>query len=406
MKSKERTGLKIGILVLVSISTYCLLNNLLINRSFANLKNDFLDGQAFVLGRVEEINPDIIDEIMIADGEDSVKKGREILKEYGYDESLKIDYMISLNENLRVIKRNNIIINIIMVVSLIILLLMFLINLEKKINNLTKGVKSTLEGKSEYEILKYEESSYGKLAFTIDDVRKRLENNLDDINTKKNFLSDLLSDVSHQLKTPISALKMYNEIMEDGSLTDEEREMFIYNSKLQISRMEWLTQNLLKLAKLDSGFVIFNFKVESLRETLEESIKALENKANEKEIKITLSGEEANISHDKDWLKEAFINIIKNDIENSYDGGSIEINVEDTHIFTRVSIKDYGKGIEEDELPKIFNRFYKSKNNKSKESIGIGLSLSKSIVEGHSGIITVESELGKGTIFRITLVKQ
>lgn len=405
MGSRRRMHMKVVIIGFSLLAIYFIINNIFISKVFDNLRRECLNSNAAILGKLYEAEPEKIEEVFNLANEESLEKGLEILKDYGYDENLKMEYFSSLNDNLKDIKRNNLIMNFVMILAMLVIIALIVLNTERKIKILTKGVKETLNGNFNYDILKYEEGAYGELAFSFEDVRKRLKNNIEDANLKKDFLVDLLSDISHQLKTPIAALKIYNEILEDDTLSKEDKTIFIENSKIQITRMEWLVQNLLKLAKLDAGSVVFNMEDESIKKTITEAIDALREKIIEKNIKINVTESEIKVSQDSGWIKETFINIIKNAIEHSNENSDIDIILVDKPMYINVIIKDYGSGIEEDELPKVFNRFYKSKNNKSKESVGIGLSLAKSIIEGHGGIISAESKVGEGTSFTVILNK-
>ncbi|MEG2739404.1 sensor histidine kinase [Clostridium sp.] len=393
---------------LIFFLAYIFINTIVINNNFEVLKKDYLKEQAFIIGKMYNINPEYAKDIVNSSKEKEkyIEKGLSIINEYGYDNNINIEYMEPLSGILKEIKTNNIKMNFIMVIIMTIICIIIVSDKDKKINILKKGILETLDGNFDYDILKYEESSYGKLAFAFDDVRKRLRESVEGLEKKKGFLVNLLSDISHQLKTPLASLKVYNEILEDDTLSYDEKRVFLYNSKLQINRMEWLVQNLLRLAKFDAGAIIFRLKDDSLNRTIEQAIYSLKDKFEEKNITINITGERINILHDPNWLKEAFINIIKNAIEHSYTNGYIEIILEDNSMYTNIKIRDNGTGINEDELCKVFNRFYKSQNNKSKESVGIGLSLTKAIVEGHGGIISVNSEEGVGTTFSITLTKE
>lgn len=170
--------------------------------------------------------------------------------------------------------------------------------------------------------------------------------------------------------------------------------------------MNWLIKSILKLARLDAKAIEFDKENQSLNETIEDSVEALESKASEANVKIDFK-ESAQVifEHDSEWLQEALINIIKNSIEHSKEGGKIDICLNENPVYRRIIIEDNGEGIREEDLPNIFKRFYKARNSNNSESIGIGLALSKSIIEAHSGIIEAQSKVNEGTRFVITFLK-
>lgn len=186
----------------------------------------------------------------------------------------------------------------------------------------------------------------------------------------------------------------------------EDKNMFIEFTSKQLDRMEWLITTLLKYARIESNVVKYNKDTIPLKETIVNAIGPLMLKAEEKSQKIILNcHSQGYYLHDKKWMEEAISNIIKNAIEHTENNGIIDIKLEETPLSIGISIKDNGEGIRKDEIRKIFNRFYKGENSLNPTSIGIGLSLSRKIIEAHNGTITVESQLNKGTTFYITFLK-
>ncbi|WP_246578182.1 sensor histidine kinase [Clostridium frigoris] len=237
-------------------------------------------------------------------------------------------------------------------------------------------------------------------------MRGIIKSNLSELGLEKQFLVDLLSDISHQLKTPLSSVILYNDIMVTKELSPVQNQTFLLNNQNQLEKMNWLIKNLLKLAKLDAKAIEIVKEEQSLNETLHDSMDAIESRAIECQVKIIFNEkEEINFNHDVLWLEEAFINIIKNGIEHTLPGGSVKLTLMENPLYTRVTIEDTGEGMTELDLPNIFKRFYKAKTARKSDSIGIGLSLSKSIIEAHNGIIEVQSKVNIGTMFTITFIK-
>lgn len=197
---------------------------------------------------------------------------------------------------------------------------------------------------------------------------------------------------------------MYNDIMlSDSEMELKDRKNFLQKSLEQLNRMQWLVVNLLKMARLEAGAVEFNIRSENLLHTVQNALKPLSYKAKEKKQNMLLNiNKDTKFKHDVQWTAEAISNIIKNAIEHAGEGGTIEISSEETPLSLQINIKDNGEGIDNKNLNKIFERFYKGENSTNPESIGIGLALSKRIIESEGGSIVVRSELGVGTEFKIT----
>nr|WP_274601587.1 HAMP domain-containing sensor histidine kinase [Clostridium rhizosphaerae] len=237
-------------------------------------------------------------------------------------------------------------------------------------------------------------------------MREIIRNNISQLKKEKQFLVDLLSDISHQLKTPLSSMIVYNDIMLTKELDKEQRQTFLLSNQNQLSRMNWLIQSMLKLAKLDAKAIELHKENQSLNETVEEAVDALDSRASKNNVKIICKGNyDIYLEHDRLWLEEALINIIKNGIEHTSSGGIITIDLIENPVYRRVIIEDTGEGIDERDLPNIFKRFYKAKTSRKTDSVGIGLALAKSIVEAHNGLIEAQSKVGLGTKFIITFLR-
>ena len=224
-------------------------------------------------------------------------------------------------------------------------------------------------------------------------------------NKEKLELKESLSDISHQLKTPLTSILIaLDNIIDDPDMDKQIREDFIRDIKREINSISFLVQSILKLSKLDTNtinFIIENVTVEKL---INESIKNVSMLSDLREVDIRLNMKDnPSINCDFKWQVEAISNIIKNCIEHSENKSFVEISVEDNKVYSKISIKDNGVGIDKEDLPHIFERFYKGKNA-TPDSVGIGLSLAKSIIEKNNGSISVDSNT-KGTTFVIKYFK-
>lgn len=220
---------------------------------------------------------------------------------------------------------------------------------------------------------------------------------------KNRYFADMLSDISHQLKTPLTAITIMTDLLKSDSLTERERRQSIHRINSQTDRITWLVRTLLTVAQLDAG--VLNLKRENVNaeELIDEIFEALAVLADVRGVELNkeISGKIV-LMCDRHWTYEALSNIIKNCLEHTDDGGMIAVKISRSNISTDIVISDTGEGISEDDLPYIFDRFYRGKNSDS-GSIGIGLALSKQIILNQNGTINVSSEKGRGSEFSIRL---
>lgn len=223
---------------------------------------------------------------------------------------------------------------------------------------------------------------------------------------EKIFLRDIMSDISHQLKTPLASLTVFLDLLYDGRVPDvDKQKQMLLESKNQVSRMEWMVLSMLKLARIEAGAIQFEKHPCSLYAIVaqaKESVVYLTEKRGQ-QIDVQID-EKQMLVCDGDWLTEAIINLLKNASDYSGEQTTIHIWTEDNPMYTRIYVKDEGCGIAESELKNIFKRFYRINKEVNPNSVGIGLSLTKSIVEGMGGKISVRSELGCYTQFILTFV--
>ena len=217
-------------------------------------------------------------------------------------------------------------------------------------------------------------------------------------------LAEAVENISHQLKTPLtSVVVLADNILEDEEMPTEVRKRFMQEISRQLAGMKWLVVTLLKLSRLDAGVVELVKERVSLKAILEKAIQNLEMNAEWKEITFEAKLTESEILGDEKWLLEGFQNIIKNALEFSPQSAAVEIEMEDNDVYAQVIIRDHGPGISEEARKHLFERFY-STSKMENENVGIGLALSKEIIEKHNGYVTVNSG-NEGTEFMIRFLK-
>ena len=246
------------------------------------------------------------------------------------------------------------------------------------------------------------EGNFSILNHRFNQMNRIIKNNIEESNKEKVFLKNMISDISHQMKTPLSSLSIFNDILLNENIDNEERKEFLEKGRTQINRMKWLIINLLKSAKIESGAIIFKREDVSVVNMIGKALDVIGKKAENSNIEV-LGDRNIKFFGDENWTIEALVNIIKNGIEHG--GRNIKIEIYESELFIKIHIKDDGEGIDSKDLPNIFKRFYKSSESKKDDSIGIGLYLSKLIIEGQSGTIEVKSKKNIGTDFIITFIK-
>ena len=250
-----------------------------------------------------------------------------------------------------------------------------------------------------------EEGELYRLFHTVNSMAAVLNAHADNELREKEFLKNTISDISHQLKTPLAALNIYNGLLQDGDMELSAVKEFTDLSEQELDRIEILLQNLLKITKLDAGAIVLEKTTENVADMLRDVELHFAYRAKQEHKELVLSGpEEVLLFCDRDWLTEAIDNIVKNALDHTESGDAVHITWKALPNAVQIAVKDNGCGIHPEDLHHIFKRFYRSRFSQDKQGIGLGLPLAKTIVEAHSGTIEVDSELGKGTTFTMNFL--
>lgn len=251
------------------------------------------------------------------------------------------------------------------------------------------------------------EGSIFQIFALIEQLAKMLQAKNETEHATKEFLKNTISDISHQLKTPLAALTMYQEIIESEPDNIDTVKEFAKKIGISLKRMEQLIQSMLKITRLDTGNIVFEKSNHNIKDVLLQSINDLTTRAKNENKHFVFEGDPClSIFCDIDWTSEAIGNIIKNALDHTTVGGTIHVSWERTPLIFRLSIMDNGTGIAPEDIHHIFKRFYRSKYSLDTQGVGLGLSLAKAIIEGQAGTIAVQSELNKGTTFTISLLTE
>lgn len=223
----------------------------------------------------------------------------------------------------------------------------------------------------------------------------------------KEFLKKSISDISHQLKTPLAALTMYQEIIADEPEHPDTVREFSAKMSVSLKRMEYLIQAMLKITRLDTGNITFEKQNLPMAGLISQSIRELTTRAERESKRILVDGDaRQQLACDRDWTCEAIGNIVKNALDHTGPGGTVRIHWEHTPAMLRIFITDNGSGIAPEDIHHIFKRFYRSKRSLDTQGGGLGLPLAKSIIEGQGGIIAVQSDPGTGTTFTLSFLTE
>ncbi|MCT4544323.1 MAG: HAMP domain-containing histidine kinase [Vallitalea sp.] len=232
----------------------------------------------------------------------------------------------------------------------------------------------------------------------------KLYNNNEFLEDEKKKLNALVTEITHQLKTPVAAIKLFNSLLENDNIKDNEKKDIILRMADEINRVEWFVNSLTDISKLETGLIQLQIKENNISKTIIQAVNSIYISARQKNIEIIMKKITNNyFNFDTKWTQEAVGNILDNAVKYTGDGGTITIECLDSAMSNIIRITDTGRGISEKELPLIFNRFYKS--NKEDEGIGVGLYLAKEIMKSQDGTIKVYSEENMGTTFELIFYK-
>lgn len=248
------------------------------------------------------------------------------------------------------------------------------------------------------------EGEYSALVSKMKQIQEVLESHARSAEAEKEQVKSLVSNMSHQLKTPLANLSLYAEILEKNELSQERKNEFFSKMQRQIEKLSWMVESLSKMVKLEQNLDDFEVKNTKIRQTILDAVDTVYEKLEKKDIQLDMeSFEEQFLYHNRKWTVEVFVNLLENAIKYTEKGGFISIRVKSYELYTEIQVSDNGRGIRQEELTDIFKRFYRSPEVENMEGSGIGLYLCNLILEKEKGYITAISEYGKGSCFSVFL---
>ena len=406
MESKDREFQKAIIRILILMVTGLIVWNLAVSVTNRRIAAIYYERISAIFGAISAKYPDMEhgDWMQYLNATGNEEDGEAFLHQYGI---LQGDMPILQAQTAQ--KRFQITGNLVWILICTGILLIFICyqkQRNRKIQELVDYIRKIEHGIYRIEIEENEEGELSRLQNELYKITVMLRESSELAGQQKKALADSVSDISHQLKTPLtSCLVLLDNLSESENMTEETRRKFLSEITGQLTSVSWLVQVLLKLSRLDAGVVELKEEELSVSALIRGAVEKVGLLAEWKQIDIQVMGEEEPfIKGDRHWLEEALVNLIKNAIEHSPEDSEIRIQVEDNQVYTCIHVRDFGSGISYEDQKHIFERFYRSADA-GEDSVGIGLALAQEIMKRQNGYLTVESEPGQGTVFYMKFLK-
>lgn len=290
---------------------------------------------------------------------------------------------------------------IVLFVAAVIIVIVDRIRMRRLIDSLTKMLDDAIKG--EFTETRFDESSQSLLESKLSEYLSNSSLSARKVEEEKDKIKALISDISHQTKTPIANLMLYSDLLAEDDIPDNVREK-VDSIRSQSEKLKFLIDSLVKMSRLENGIISLNVSETDLYELISSVCDELSSKAKDKGLELVCEKSGIKVKCDPKWTYEAFLNIVDNAIKYT-DKGQIKLSVKNYEMYAKTDIEDTGIGIPEEELTKIFGRFSRGKNVMQKEGVGIGLFLAREIVAGEGGYVTVKSKEGEGSCFSVFLPK-
>ncbi|MBS6506625.1 MAG: HAMP domain-containing histidine kinase [Paraclostridium bifermentans] len=401
----KRISIYMGIGLITILFTFSI-------NQYNNFKNIYLEQLNInkkIVGSIvsehPELEADIVNSIYIND-KDYSDLGEKVLKKYGYDKNYKMIENINFQQHIKYFLVNNLIV----FVGIIILIILIMCNLMKyvfnKLDKVSKNVECIIHGKYNIKDDFKEEGIFNIIHSDLNKLSKSINIKIKNLDKEKENIKELVTDISHQLKTPLASLKLYNSLLLEEDLEEEDRTEFLKTSGMSINKLQSLIESLVNISRLETSMISIKKENKNIKATIIKAIESVKPKAINKFISINLNDfDDKIVHHDSKWTEECIFNILDNAVKYTNLKGKIDIYVQDAINFIRIDIKDNGIGIDKNEFNNIFKRFYRSEEVQDLEGSGVGLYLSRKILESQGGNIIVSSQKDEGSKFSLFLTK-
>ena len=392
---------KFLLISIIPIIVFLIIGNIFFFYQYHSYTQNYNNKIASLVNLLDKEYPDIDRNELISILNSNDKVSEDIFSKYGID----IQNESIIIENDRLFSGFIIVYNILFIGLALSIILLYLKHEKDQNKEIKKIVKCIEEINKKNYSINIDENSEDELSILKNELYKitiMLKEDAENSKKDKLKLKDSLSDISHQLKTPLTSINiMLDNILDNPDMDNNTKEKFIQNIKREITNISSLATEILKLSKFDASVIKFEKEQVFINDLVEGAISNVEMMAELKNINIEVTNQDnIKLVCDAKWQTEAITNILKNCIEHSKENSTITIDIDSNKIYKQITIRDNGEGIDEKDLPHIFERFYKGKNS-SKDSVGIGLALAKTIIEKNNGSVKVDSKKGKQTTFII-----
>lgn len=404
LESKELKKLIVGEIILFGITL--LLGFFFYRFIDLKYKREFVKNNGYMISALLNKHPELEDEVItsILSGGGNFEEGKAILEKYGLDETGTLNYLEHFHNLQTEIIASTLLLILVIFILLSFSYWYFLYQQNKKLNSISEYMNEVLHGKYNLDIKNYEEGNISTLKNDIYKLTVKLKEGRDQSLQDKKELEQVLSDISHQIRTPLTSMYVINDLFSKEDIDALTKQQFLEKNRIQLERIEWLVTTLLKMSRLDSGSVQLNLEPTNIVTVIEKALEPLQIPIELKKIQIQFKNKKKiMVRLDSHWTVEVFVNVLKNAYEHTSEEGFIHIAITDNPLYTEVAIHDTGTGIKKEELPHIFERFYTGSGNK--ESIGVGLNMAKKVMEKQHGEIYATSIEGEGTTFFIKFYK-
>lgn len=393
------------VMLILTVAAGMVLGNMAVGYFLRQIGRKNSEAFAVLLGNVKLAYPDIAEEewiSMLNDG-DGYAEGRALLERYGIFEGEAVFWAEEVLKGKLFLALNGILL--FTCIGAAAFLVHYFGRHKARIRQIEEYMRKVGLGKYALDIRENEEDALSDLKNELYKITVMLKENADLQSRQRGALADSLADISHQLKTPLtSAMVLLDNLSESSHMEEQTRKRFLAEITRQLENINWLVAALLKLSRLDAGVVEFEKKRVDVDALLFSVMEKLKPAAERRHVTMKREGERnAVILGDFGWLAESVTNIVKNAVEHSFADSEVLIAVTSNAVYTAISVRDFGEGIDGEEQKHIFERFYKS-GYAREDSVGIGLSLAKEIIERQQGYLTVEAK-EQGTLFQIKFLK-
>lgn len=399
-------------IVIVSVISVFFIFSLFTIFQYKNLKGIYLEQNninerliGMLVNKYPESEVDIVNSIY-SENDEYEDLGNKTLNKFGYSKDYDMKRNINFQQHLKYFLVNNLIVFVVLIGVIICIVSNLVKYVFRRLENINRDIGNIIHNKYIIEDDFKEEGIFNRIYSDLNKLSRSLNLKVSTLDREKESIKELVTDISHQLKTPLASLKLYNSLLLEEELDEEDKIEFLQTNEMSINKLHNLIDSLVNISRLEASMINIKKEDKPIKKTLNKAINSVKAKASSKNIKVELEDfEDEIIPHDSKWTEESIFNILENAVKYTSENGKINIYVEDTINFLKINIHDNGIGIDKNEFNNIFKRFYRSEEVEEIEGSGVGLYLSRKIIESQGGNIVVDSRKGNGSKFSLFLTK-